>query len=110
MIKIIDTTLPAITDNGYKVNPIDSFIDCLTTPLGSVIAKTDYGTNLYQLKHKPFNSLWIIDFKRCLKDACSHDPRLEFKEAIVFQNELGTGLLIFEVHIKNYIIKGTANV
>jgi len=109
MIEITSPTLELSTDE-YAVTADKSFMDALTTPLGSVIGKEDYGTKFYELKHRPFNSSWIIDFKRCLKDACKHDPRLAFKKAVVNQSEADIGKLHFEVYITNYIIKGTVNV
>jgi len=109
MIEITNSTLELSTD-GYAVTADKSFMDALTTPKGSVIGKPDYGTDFYKLKHRPFNSSWIIDFKRCLKDACKHDPRLAFKKAVVNQNEVDIGKLHFEVYIANYIIKGFVNV
>jgi len=109
MIEIINSTLSLSTD-GYAVTADESFMDALTTPKGSVIGKPNYGTDFYKLKHRGFNSSWIIDFKRCLKDACQHDDRLAFKKAVVNQNEVDAGNLYFDVYIANYIVKGVVNV
>jgi len=102
MIGITSSTLPIDLD-GYAVSQTDSFIDALTTPFGSVIGKRDYGTNLHLLKHRTYNTSWMIDFKRSLKDACKHDPRLIFKSARVQRNE-------FEVEISGFTLKGSINV
>jgi len=109
MIEITKITLSSDL-GGYAVTPIDSFIDALTTPKGSVIARPAYGTKLYTLKHRPYNSSWLIDFKRCLKDACSFDDRLKFKEAIISENEISVGKLNFDVSLENSIIQGFINV
>jgi len=109
MIEIIDSTLPLGLD-GYAVTAEDSFSDALMTIKGSVIGKPDYGTNLLRLKHREFNSSWIIDFKRCLKDACKHDPRLKFKSASVNASNVGAGRFYFDVNIATCIIKGVVNV
>ncbi len=109
MIDILNTTLPLGLD-GYAVSAEQSFVDGLTTLKGSVIGKPDYGTILPKLKHRAFDSSWIIDFKRCLKDACKHDPRLEFKNATVNTESIGAGKVYFDVKIGYFILKGVVNV
>jgi len=109
MIDILNSTLPIGLD-GYAVRAEKSFIDALTTLKGSVIGKPDYGTILPRLKHKSFDGSWIIDFKRCLKDACKHDPRLKFKGAKIDTQDIGIGKVYFDVQIDFYNIKGVANV
>jgi len=64
--------------DGYAVAPILSYLDALITPKGSVINEPEYGTEFYKLKHRAFNNEWLIDFKRCLKDATKFDKRLVF--------------------------------
>jgi len=95
---------------SYLVSVEDSFKDALMTLKGSVIGKPDYGTNLQRLKHRSFNSEWVIDFRRCLKDACKHDPRLEFKGADIDSSRAGEGVIKYKVYIVNYIIEGAVNV
>ncbi|MBL0703216.1 MAG: hypothetical protein JJV95_04465 [Sulfurospirillum sp.] len=109
MIQILSSNLPLGLD-GYLVTAEQSFIDGLTTQRGSVIGKPDYGTDLPRLKHKAFGSDWLIEFRRCLKDACKHDPRLEFKSALINDSEVGAGKLYFDVQIGHYILKGLVNV
>jgi len=109
MVDILNSTLP-FGMKGYEVSAEQSFIDALTTPKGSVIGKSDYGTDFYKLKHKPFNNEWIIDFKRCLKDACKFDPRLEFRGARIDTSDIGAGKVYFEVDINFYSLKGVVNV
>lgn len=109
MIDILNSNLPLKMD-GYKVSAEQSFIDGLTTQKGSVIGKPDYGTDLPKLKHRPFGTSWLIDFRRCLKDACKHDPRLEFKSALIDDSEIGAGRIHFTVQIGYYTIKGVVNV
>lgn len=108
-MEIINSTLPLGSD-GYAVTPEKSFIDGLTTPKGSVIGKPEYGTEYYKLKHRGFNSSWIIDFKRCLKDACKHDPRLIYKNSTIDDSEIGNGRLYYEVFLEYGSIKGVLNV
>ena len=109
MIKITSSTLELSTD-GYAVTVDKSFIDALTTPLGSVIDKEDYGTKFYELKHRPFNSSWLIDFRRYCKDACSFDPRLEYRGLRFDESEVSKGKLYFEIQIGYYRLKGLVNV
>ena len=109
MINLIDTNLPSTFD-GFLVTQIDSFLDCLTTPKKSVVHNLDYGTDLHKLKHRSFNTAWIIDFKRCLKDACKYDNRLDFKNAYLDDSDIATGVLRFEVQISQYFIKGSVDV
>ena len=61
MITIVESNAPF--ELGYAVSAEDSLIDCLTTPFGSVIGKREYGTNFHLLKHRNFDTSWIIDFK-----------------------------------------------
>lgn len=109
MIEVTHSTLTSKL-GGYTVTAEDSFVDALTTLKGSVIGKPDYGTDLPKLKHRAFNSSWIIDFKRCLKDACKHDPRLEFKNALIDDSRVSEGNLSFIVNFGYYTIEGIVNV
>jgi phage baseplate assembly protein W len=109
MIEITHSTLSSKLD-GYAVTAEDSFVDALTTLKGSVIGNPEYGTILPKLKHKPFNNSWIIDFKRCLKDACKHDPRLEFKSAIIDDSNVAEGSISFIVSFGYYTLEGVVNV
>jgi len=109
MIQILSSNLPLGMD-GYQVSAEDSFIDAFNTPKGSVIGKPDYGTDAHKLKHRSFNSSWIIDFKRCLKDACKHDPRLTYKNALVDVSSASSGKIYFNVYIGFYSIKGVFDV
>ena len=109
MVKITHTTLSSKI-NGYAVSAEDSFVDALTTLKGSVIGNPEYGTILPKLKHRPFNNSWIIDFKRCLKDACLHDPRLEYKSALIDDSRVSEGSLSFIVNFGYYTIEGVVNV
>ena len=95
---------------SYLVSVEDSFKDALMTLKGSVIGKPDYGTELTRLKHRSFDSEWVIDFRRCLKDACKHDPRLKFKGADIDSSRAGEGVIEYKVYIANYIIEGAVNV
>lgn len=95
---------------SYLVSVEDSFRDALMTLKGSVIGKPDYGTDLPRLKHRSFNSEWVIDFRRCLKDACKHDPRLKFKGADIDSSRAGEGVISYKVYIDSYIVEGAINV
>lgn len=68
----------ALDRDGFAVSPILSYLDALITPKGSVIGEPEYGTDFYKLKHRSFNNSWLIDFKRCLRDATKFDNRLVF--------------------------------
>lgn len=109
MVQIVNSTLPLGLD-GYQVTAEQSFIDGLTTQKGSVIGKPDYGTDMYKLKHRSFNSSWLIDLKRCFKDACKHDPRLTYKSSTIDTSEVANGKVYFEVFIGFYRLKGVVNV
>jgi len=95
---------------SYLVSVNDSFRDGLFTLKGSVIGKPDYGTDLPLLKHRPFNSEWLIDFRRCLKDACKHDDRLDFKSAEIDTSRADVGIISYKVYITDHIIEGVVNV
>lgn len=109
MIQIVNSTLPLGLD-GYAVSCEDSFIDALKTPKGSVIGNLDYGTDFHKLKHRPFNSSWLIDFRRYCKDACSFDPRLTYRGLRFDESEVSNGRLYFEIQIGYYRLKGLVNV
>jgi len=109
MIEIVSSTLPH-NDDRYAVTVENSFIDALTTAKGSVIGNPRYGTDFYKLKHRPFNSSWLIDFRRCCKDACSFDPRLKYRGLVFDKSEISTGKLYFEIQISYYKLKGSINV
>jgi len=109
MIDILESNLPLGLD-GYAVSAEQSFVDALTTLKGSVIGKPDYGTDLPRLKHRSFNNAFVIELKRYMKDACKHDPRLEFKSASINASNVGAGRIYFDVYIANYILKGVVNV
>ncbi len=109
MLDITSNNLPLGLD-GYAVTADKSFVDAFNTPKGSVIGNYDYGTLAYKLKHRPFNTSWIIDFKRACKDACKHDPRLVFKGVKVDTKDASIGKIYFEVEIGNYSLGGVVNV
>ena len=110
MIEILDTTIPTDKD-GYAVTAVDSFIDGLTTPRYSVIEEPHYGTDLHKLKHRSFSSGWIIDLRRCLKDACIFDPRLVFADAHIDASNIAEGKVLFDVILgSGYKISGVARV
>ena len=81
----------------YQISAEKSFMDALTTPIGTLIGKYDYGTSFSQLKHRTVNTDWIIEAKRAIKDACSFDPRLKFEKAEVDTTNLSDGVLKFLV-------------
>jgi len=95
---------------GYAVTPQESFTRTLTTPKGSLIAKPEFGTNFYKLKHMPFGTEWVIELRRALKDACAFDPRLRFKNAKIDTSEAAVGKVYFEVDVETTIIKGSVDV
>ena len=99
-----------LSNDGYAVTIGDSFIHALTTKKKSVIGHYEYGTYVYKLKHRPFDSSWIIDFKRCCKDACKWDERLIFNGVTVESNEISTGVISFDLAIGQLILKGSINV
>lgn len=108
-MQILSNNLPLGLD-GYAVSIADSFIHAFTTKKGTVIANYDYGTDAYKLKHRPYNSSWLIDFKRCCKDACKWDKRLVFNGVKIDDSEVGTGKLYFVITIGQYTLKGLINV
>jgi len=93
---------------GFFVSPAKSFMDSLTTPKGSVIGKPEYGTEFYKLKHRSFNTEWIIDAKRCFKDACRFDDRLSYNGATI--EELENGKIFWSVDIGVDVVEGSLNV
>jgi len=96
--------------DGYAVSVADSFIHAFTTKKGTVIGNYDYGTDAHKLKHRPYNSSWLIDFKRCCKDACKWDKRLVFNGVTIDDTQVGAGKLYFDVQIGQYTLKGLINV
>lgn len=110
MVKLLKHNLSFDTLDGYEVSLIDSFFDALTTPKGSVIYYPEYGTILYTLKHRGIDGDWLIDFKRCLKDACSFDKRLTYKNSNINASEAGAGVITFEVYIDFFSLSGVVNV
>ncbi len=110
MIQILKHNLPIDILEGYEVNSVDSFFDALTTPKGSVIHYPEYGTILHTLKHRGIDGDWLIDFKRCLKDACAFDKRLTYKGSDIDTSEAGVGVIRFEVYIDFFSLSGVVNV
>ena len=110
IVTVIDSFLP-VTYQHYAVTAEDSFRDALTTAKGSSPLAPFYGTYMYLLKHRVMNAEWVIDFRRCLKDACAFDPRLEFDKAIVDDSKISIGTIEYDVHLKDgKSIKGAVNV
>jgi phage baseplate assembly protein W len=105
MIQIVNSTLPLGLD-GYAVSAQDSFIDALKTPKGSVIGNFNYGTDWFNLKHKPYNSNWKLLAKRYCKDACAFDKRLNFTKLEFNEDEILNGKIYLDIHINNYVLKG----
>ena len=77
----------------YLVSVEDSFMDALTTPLGTLIGRYDYGTKFNELKHRNLTLDFILDAKRAIKDACQFDPRLTFEKAEIDSGMLASGIL-----------------
>lgn len=103
-VKMLDTTIP--TDiHGYAVSADQSFYDALTTPKGSVVGSR-YGTDFHKYKHRSLSTGTLIDMKRCLRDACVHDPRLSFQKAELDLTDIYDSIARFEVHTVNGIITG----
>lgn len=109
MIEITNNNL-LLDDEGYAVSEVDSFIDGLTTLKGSVIGNHEYGTIFPTLKHRSFNNDWKIDCKRCFKDACNHDGRLEYKGSKLYESDIAIGYIGFIVYIGSGFIEGKINV
>lgn len=107
---IIANTTETLTIEGYAVSATDSFVDALNTPLGSVVGNPTYGTILSRLKHDVYNNSFLIDVKRCLKDACKFDDRLEFISANVNRRNENTDTVYFDVYFKEFYLKGSFNV
>jgi len=108
-VQILSDNLPLGLD-GYAVSIADSFIHAFTTKKNTVIGNYAYGTDVHLLKHRPYNSSWLIDFKRCCKDACKWDKRLVFNGVIVNDAEVDAGKIYFDILIGHYILKGLVNV
>jgi len=96
--------------DGYAISPEGSFMDALTTLKGTLIAHKDYGTTLPLLKHRPYSVEWLLDAKRCFKDACAFDPRLKHKETILDESQASIGVIGFEVILDTFKIEGSLNV
>ena len=110
IVTVVNSLLP-VTYQHYAVTAEDSFRDALTTPKGSSPLAPFYGTYMYLLKHRVMNAEWVIDFRRCLKDACAFDPRLEFDKAVVDDSQISLGRAVYDVYLKDgNIIKGSVNV
>lgn len=69
------------TLNGhYAVSVMDSINRILTTRLGERVMRPEFGSNLYQLKDRDFNSEWRIKATRYVYEAIrQHEPRVKFK-------------------------------
>ena len=106
IVTVVNAFLP-VTYQHYAVSAEDSFRDALTTPRGSSPLAPHYGTLLYLLRHRPMSVEWLLDFKRCLKDACAFDSRLNLEKTIVDDSSLSIGKVKYDVHLKDgSIIKG----
>jgi phage baseplate assembly protein W len=81
----------------YLVSEEKSFMDALTTPLGTLIGRYNYGTNFNKLKHRTLTTDLLIEAKRAIKDACKFDPRLNFEKAEIDTSDLPKGILKFSV-------------
>ncbi len=107
---IIETTNLPLDLEGYAVPAVDSFLHAFTTKKNSVIGHYRYGTDAYKLKHRSYGSEFLIDFKRCCKDACKFDKRLKFTGVQVDESQVSAGILNFIVNLGIYQIKGFLNV
>ena len=81
----------------YLVDEEKSFMDALTTPIGTIIGCYEYGTNFNKLKHRTLTTDLLIEAKRAIKDACKFDPRLNFEKAKIDTSHLQKGILKFSV-------------
>jgi len=84
---------------SYLATPEESFMDAFGTPRGTVIGNYIYGTFAHKLKHRPFNTDYVIEMRRAFKDACSFDPRLNFMGASYDIKNLTAGIVLFNVDI-----------
>jgi len=109
-ISIIEAQLPIGDDIKYYSTVEESFIDTLTTPIGTLIGNYQYGTELHKLKHRSFNAEWVLDAKRCFKDACKWDNRLTFKSVDFDISQVDIGKIIFSLELKDGYILGVVNV
>ena len=82
----------------FLVTEEKSFMDALTTPIGTVVGRYDYGTSFYKLKHRTFTTDLLIEAKRAIKDACKFDSRLHFEKAEIDTSLLPKGWLKIAVY------------
>ncbi len=68
-------------DKRYYVSLAESISRILTTRLGERVMRPDFGSNLYLLKDRTFNSEWRILATRWIFEAIKrNEPRAKFKQ------------------------------
>ncbi|MGL4224617.1 MAG: GPW/gp25 family protein [Vibrio sp.] len=82
----VDARFSGIQINGlgtsrYSVSIADSIARILTTRLGERIMRPQFGSNLYLLRDRTFNSEWRVLATRYIFEALQkNEPRVKFKQ------------------------------
>lgn len=72
--------LNGASQSGYAVSIADSIARILTTRLGERVMRPTFGSNLYLLRDRDFNSEWRVKATRYIYEAIQRwEPRVRFK-------------------------------
>ncbi len=83
-------TVSNSNDKGYQVSVVNSIARILSTRLGERVMRPEFGSNLYQLRDRTFNSEWRILATRWIFEAIKrNEPRVKFKQLHFNINEHG---------------------
>jgi len=78
------TTGKAITDYEHLTQ---SIIDILTTPIGSRIARREYGSNLFELVDQPVNRDWVSRVYIAIASAIDKwEPRIVIESINIYND------------------------
>lgn len=96
--KALDT-LDALDTQGYQVSIEKSIARILTTRIGERVMRPDFGSYLYLLRDRDFNSEWRILATQYIFEALKKwEPRVRFKR-LNFNIDALTGLHQFYLEL-----------
>ncbi len=77
-------------DSGYQVSVAESVARILSTRLGERVMRPSFGSHLYLLRDRNFNSEWRVLATRYIYEAIEiNEPRVRFKQLYFSIDALG---------------------
>ena len=87
-------------EGKYLTSVADSINRILTTRIGERVMRPNFGSNLYLLRDRPFNSEWRILATRYIYEAITKwEPRVNFKQ-LHFSVDASTGKTSFYLELE----------